>query len=265
MLSSSAILPPSYPAMPIVIRPRRLASSKARSRFSELPLVDRPSAMSPARAEGRDLPGEHDVHADVVRQRGQHGRVAGQADGGQRSRATARIEEQRGDLLRVSGAAAVAEGQQPSAGREPLGGLACAGGELIAAARADLGAQRDDLVRLWRPWTPWPARARLRCRWRPGRGTGRATRSIRSRTVGSGRPAVSPGHAVMARPPRSPPWRAPGWCRRRPRSRSATLTSSSPASVATIARSSSSSRTTVTATAVSAQVMQTSPWHSGTF
>src|SRR5450755_464794 len=46
MLSSSAILPPSYPARPMVSMPRRLASSNARTRLAEFPLVDRPTAMS---------------------------------------------------------------------------------------------------------------------------------------------------------------------------------------------------------------------------
>ena len=49
-LGSAAIAPPSYPAMPTVSRPRSRASPNASSRFREFPLVEMPSAMSPADA-----------------------------------------------------------------------------------------------------------------------------------------------------------------------------------------------------------------------
>ena len=98
--------------------PRRLASSKPRSRFSEFPLVDSPTAMSLlppnaaiCRANTTLTPTSlHSaVTTDVSLDRQKAGAAAPRA----------RVEEQRGQLLCVGGAAAVAEGEQPPAGREP--------------------------------------------------------------------------------------------------------------------------------------------------
>src|SRR6266702_186613 len=99
-------------------------------------------------AEGGYLPGEYDVDADIVRQRGHHRRVAGQAQGRKRQRVAARVQELRRALLRVRSAPAVPERQQAASGREPRGGLSGAGGERVAAAGADLGPQFHRLLRL---------------------------------------------------------------------------------------------------------------------
>src|SRR5262249_8212289 len=175
------------------------------------------------------------------------------ADGGQGPRIT-RIQEQSRYLFRIRGAAAVAERQQPSPGVEPRGGLLRAGGDVLAAASADLGAQRGRFVR-------FSDRRRPALR-EPRRHVRRALVQKRvQRLDRSGVRFRGPGHAGTTAI-------ASLACTRMvsptPAVTSATLTSSSPASVATIARSSSSSRTTFTATAVSEHVMQTSPWHSGT-
>ena len=55
------------------------------------------------------------------------------------------VEEQRGQFLRVGGAAAVAEGQQPPAGREPGGHVLGAGPQPGRVAGADLAPQLGDL------------------------------------------------------------------------------------------------------------------------
>src|ERR1700722_7785824 len=69
-------------------------------------------AGMPERAE---LPREHHLDTDVVAQRGHHGRVAGKPERRQWPDTAAGMQEQRGDLLCVGGAASVAEGEQPCA------------------------------------------------------------------------------------------------------------------------------------------------------
>ena len=98
--------------------------------------------------ERGDLAGEHHLNADVVAQGGDHRDVVGQAEGGQGPLARAGIEEQRGQLLGVGGAAAVAEGQQPPAGGEPGGHLLCALGQPLRVLGADDPAQFGDLAGL---------------------------------------------------------------------------------------------------------------------
>ena len=75
-------------------------------RLAELPLVDRPRAMSPGAAVGDQLAGEHQLEADVVAQRGQHGLVGGEGAGRQGA-APGRLGEERGQAGGVGGAAAI--------------------------------------------------------------------------------------------------------------------------------------------------------------
>ena len=62
---------------------RRRASSKARSTFTEPPLVENPIAMSPASRVGDELAGEHQVEADVVGERGEDRPVVDERQRGQ--------------------------------------------------------------------------------------------------------------------------------------------------------------------------------------
>ena len=70
-------------------QPAARASAKATSRFRELPLVDMPSGDVAGAGVGDQLAGEHEVEADVVAERGEHGRVVGEAAGRQRPAPTA--------------------------------------------------------------------------------------------------------------------------------------------------------------------------------
>src|SRR6476620_9872659 len=119
----------------MVSMPRRLASSKARTRLAELPLVDSPTAMSfrppnaaSCRANTTSTPTS--LHSAVTS-------VVG-----------SRVQEQRGELLGVGGAAAVAEGEQPPARAEPGRGLPRALGDPRPVPYAHRAAQLDDLGRL---------------------------------------------------------------------------------------------------------------------
>ena len=134
--------------MPTVSMPRLLASSKARSRLSELPLVDRPTAMSvlppkaaTCRAKTTSTPMSllSAVSTDASLAR---------LSGGQRRRRPAGRQEQRRQLLRVGCAAAVAEGQQPAARREPRGHVPRAGQQPGAVGGPHRPAQLQDLLRL---------------------------------------------------------------------------------------------------------------------
>src|ERR1019366_1320828 len=108
--------------------PRRLASSKARTKLAELPLVDRPTAMSfrppnaaSWRAKTTSTPTS--FHSAVTTEVA----VASPKGGrGREASAAARVQEQGGELGGIGGTAAVAEGEQPPAGREPGRRLPCA-------------------------------------------------------------------------------------------------------------------------------------------
>ena len=104
--------------------------------------------MSPAARVGDELAGEDELEADVVGERGEHGRVVDQAAGRQRA-APRRSGEQRGERGRVGGAAAVAEREQPPAGGERAGHRVGGGAELDSAtARERRRPQRDAVRRL---------------------------------------------------------------------------------------------------------------------
>ena len=114
--------------------PRRLASSNARSRLSELPLVDSPTAMSSRRpnaaiCRAKTTSTPMSLHSAVTTEVS----LASPSAGSGRAVA-ARVQEQRGQLLGVGGAAAVAEGQQPPARGEPGGRVRGAGHQPGAVA-----------------------------------------------------------------------------------------------------------------------------------
>src|SRR5262249_18836277 len=151
-------------------------------------------------------------------------------------------------LLRVGGTAAVAEREQPPAGREPAGHAGGAGPQPGRVAGADLAPEGGDLGGLGHGGPPDLLHHRLQValsrveervqRLQRGRagaagGAARPARRGHDGTTAIASPActrtVSPGAAGT----------------------NATLTSSSPEPVSTSARSSPSSHTTVTGTAVS--------------
>ncbi len=75
--------------------------------------------MSPAPGVGDDLAGEHQLEADIVGQRGEHGPVVDEGDGRQRE-ARRRVDEERDRPLGVGGTPAVAEGEQSAAAAKPV-------------------------------------------------------------------------------------------------------------------------------------------------
>src|SRR5262249_46374746 len=177
--------------------------------------------------------------------------VIGQTERWQRAHAVTGVEEQRGHLLRVGGAAAVAEREQPPAGREPAGHVLGAGPQPGRVAGADLAPQRGDLGGLGHGGPPGlppppapvaPARVEERVErlHRGGAGVAGGAAGPARRGHDGTTAIASPACTRMVSPGAA--------------STNATLTSSSPEPVSTRARSSPSSRTMVTGTALSEQV-----------
>ena len=66
---------------PMVRRPRRRASSRARSTFTESPLVEKPMAISDGSGVGDDLAGEDQIEPDVVGEAVSTARIVDQRHG----------------------------------------------------------------------------------------------------------------------------------------------------------------------------------------
>src|SRR6185437_8419172 len=248
----------------MVSMPRRLASSNARTRLAELPLVDNPTAMSfrppnaaSWRANTTSTPTslQSAVTTDVSLASPSAGSGGAVHPGTPRpavpsSPPALRVEEQRGELLGVGGAAAVAEGEQPPARAEPRRGFPRALGDPRPVPYAHRAAQLDDLGRLGHGRRPHLVEhggqvAGVGVQERIQRFHGVAHDGARVPTTAMASRActriVSPTPALTR----------------------ATLTVSSPWPVSTTAIWSSGSRSTLTPTAVSEQVMQTSPMQAG--
>ena len=119
---STAILPPSPPASPMVTRPISLALAKAAIRFAELPLVEMPIRPSPALRLGDDLTHEDVLEADIVADRGDHCRIGDKVDRGERRTAGGdRVQEFHGDVCGIAARAAVAHRKQPAAAAVDVG------------------------------------------------------------------------------------------------------------------------------------------------
>src|SRR5205823_5442072 len=153
-----------------------------------------------------------------------------------------RVEEQRGELLGIRSAAAVAEGEQPPARAEPGRGFPRALGDPGPVPVGDGTAQLADLGHLGHG-----RRAHLVQHGRQVAGVGVQERVERFHGVAHGPPpttAMASRACTRIVSPTAALTRA-------------TLTVSSPAPVSTTAIWSSSSRSTLTSTAMSEQVMQT--------
>ncbi len=84
--------------------------------LADPPLVLIASTASPGLAERLDLPREHPIERVVVGDAGQHAGVGRQRDGGQRGALALKAAHQLGGhVLRVGGAAAIAEDEQLAA------------------------------------------------------------------------------------------------------------------------------------------------------
>ena len=134
--AASRRAPPSPPVSAIVVRPAARAASRPASTFAERPLVEMPSATSPAPPERLDLPGEDALEAVVVGDRRDRRGVVGQRDRRQRAPLEQEAaDELGGDVRGVGGAAAVAEREQLAAARERARRSASAARTTSARAR----------------------------------------------------------------------------------------------------------------------------------
>ena len=122
---SSGIRPPSRPEKPTVSMPISRAACKARLTLADLPLVEMPSAMSPARPSIRNCCDEGTGEILVVADGGEHGRVGGQRHRRQgRPLLDDRVHELDGNVGRVAGAAAVAHDEQAGRRRRSFRAMA---------------------------------------------------------------------------------------------------------------------------------------------
>ena len=100
-------------------QPWRRASRSAASTLGLRPEVEMPTATSPGAAEGFDLAAEDRLEAEIVGAGGEGRGIRRQRDGCDRGRFCVVADHQLGgDVLRIAGAAAIAEDQQLAAGAQ---------------------------------------------------------------------------------------------------------------------------------------------------